>query len=150
METRLQLLTTGQEAVKALFPMGKYLQNCRIEKTIQELVKIRVSQLNSCAYCLDMHWKDARALGETEQRLYGINAWEEAPYYNERERAALQFAEAITFCKVPAGVYNEAAKYFSEEELVDLSMLVTSTNTWNRLNHAFPQKVGSYQPGQWS
>ena len=150
METRLQLLTTGQEAVKALFAMGKYLQNCRIEKTIQELVKIRVSQLNSCAYCLDMHWKDARALGETEQRLYGINAWEEAPYYNERERAALQFAEAVTICKVPTEVYNEAVKYFSEEELVDLAMLVTSTNTWNRLNNAFPQKVGSYQPGQWS
>jgi len=150
METRLQLLTKGKEAVNVLFAMGKYLNNCRIEKTIQELVKIRVSQLNSCAYCLDMHWKDAHALGETEQRLYGLSAWEEAPYYNERERAALQFAEAITICKVPATAYNEAAKYFSEEELVDLAMLVTTTNTWNRLNHAFPQKVGSYKPGQWS
>src|SRR6188474_1299652 len=143
MKTRIGYTKISGGAFKAMYGLEAYLAQSSIEPALKHLLKLRASQINGCAYCLDMHWKDARALGETEQRLYGINAWEEAPYYNERERAALQFAEAITFCKVPAGVYNEAAKYFSEEELVDLSMLVTSTNTWNRLNHAFPQKVGS-------
>lgn len=150
MEKRTNLLAKGQEALKPLFTAGNYLTNSRIEKNLQELVKIRVSQLNGCAYCLDMHWKDARAMGETEQRLYGLSAWHESPYYSERERAALQWAEAVTACKVPNAVYAEAARHFTEEELVDLTMVVTVINTWNRLNISFPKTAGTYKVGQWA
>ncbi len=94
MEKRANFFIKGQEALKPLFAMGNYVKNSRIEKPLQELVKIRVSQINKCAYCLDMHWKDARNMGETEQRLYGLSAWEESPYYTDRERAALLWAEA--------------------------------------------------------
>jgi AhpD family alkylhydroperoxidase len=149
MENRTNLLAKGQEALKPLFAVGNYVKNSRIEKTLQELVKIRVSQINGCAYCLDMHWKDARAMGETEQRLYGLSAWHESPYYTEQERAALQWAEAVTACKVPNAVYAEAARHFTEEELIDLTMAVNDINTWNRLNISFPNAVGTYAVGQW-
>ena len=150
MEKRTNLLVKGAEALKPLFAAGHYVKNSRIEKTIQELVKIRVSQINGCAYCLDMHWKDARAMGETEQRLYGLSAWQESPYYSERERAALRWAEAVTACKVPNPVYDEVASNFTEEELVDLTMVVANINTWNRLNICFPKTPGTYTIGQWS
>ena len=146
--SRTNLLPKGREAVKPLFAVGHYLEKCHIEKTLQELVKIRVSQINGCAYCLDMHWKDARALGETEQRLYGLSAWHESPYYSERERAALQWAEAVTAFKVPDEVHAEAIKCFTEEELIDLTMAVTLINTWNQLNIAFPKEAGTYRVGQ--
>lgn len=149
MEKRTNLLAKGGEALKPLLSVGNYVKNSRIEKPLQELVKIRVSQINGCAYCLDMHWKDARALGETEQRLYGLSAWHESPYYSERERAALQWAEAVTACKVPNAVYAEAAQHFTEVELIDLTMAVTTINTWNRLNISFPNIVGTYEVGQW-
>jgi len=148
MEKRLNLLTKGQNALKPLFEMGSYVSNSRIEKTLQELVKIRISQINGCAYCLDMHWKDARAMGETEQRLYGLSAWSESPYYSEHERAALQWAEAVTECKVPNAVYAEAIQYFSEEELIDLTMVVATINTWNQLNISFPKTAGTYKVAQ--
>ena len=89
-------------------------------------------------------------MGETEQRLYGLSAWHESPYYSERERAALQWAEAVTACKVPNAVYSEAARHFTEEELVDLTMVVTVINTWNRLNISFPKTAGTYKVGQWA
>lgn len=146
--SRTNLSAKGQEALKPLFAAGNYLKNSSIGKTLQELVKIRVSQINACAYCLDMHWKDARALGETEQRLYGLSAWQESPYYSERERAALQWAEAVTACKVPDPIYAEAARHFTEEELIDLTMSVTLINTWNQLNIAFPKKAGTYTAAQ--
>ena len=149
MEKRTNLLAKGQEALKPLFAMGHYVKNSRIEKNLQELVKIRVSQINGCAYCIDMHWKDARAIGETEQRLYGLSAWQESPYYNDRERAALQWTEAVTVCKMPDAVYTQAAEHFTEEELIDLTMAITNTSTWNRLNISFPNEVGSYKVGQW-
>lgn len=146
---RINLTAKGQEALKPLFAAGSYLKNSRIEKTLQELIKLRVSQINSCAFCLDMHWKDARALGETEQRLYGLDAWRESPYYSERERAGLQWAEAVTACKVPDEVYAQVARHFTEEELIDLTMVVTLINTWNRLNISFPKEViGTYKAGQ--
>jgi AhpD family alkylhydroperoxidase len=145
MEKRLNLLAKGQGALKSLFEMGNYVNNSRIEKSLQELVKIRISQINGCAYCLDMHWKDARTMGETEQRLYGLSAWSESPYYSDRERAALQWAEAVTECKVPNGVYAEAIQYFSEEELIDLTMVVATINTWNQLNISFPKIAGTYK-----
>jgi len=145
MEKRLNLLAKGQTALKSLFEMGNYVNNSRIEKSLQELVKIRISQINGCAFCLDMHWKDARAGGETEQRLYGLSAWSESPYYSDRERAALLWAEAVTECKVPNPVYVEAIQYFSEEELIDLTMVVAAINTWNQLNISFPKTAGTYK-----
>ena len=148
MEKRLNLLAKGQNALKSLFEMGNYVNNSRIEKSLQELVKIRISQINGCAFCLDMHWKDARAAGETEQRLYGLSAWSESPYYSDRERAALQWAEAVTECKVPNAVYEEAIQYFSEEELIDLTMVVATINTWNQLNISFPKTAGTYKVAQ--
>jgi len=116
---------------------------------LQELVKLRVSQINGCAFCLDMHWKDARAAGETEQRLYGLNAWHESPYYSARERAALQWAEAVTDCNVPDEVYAEVAPHFTEEEMVDLTMTVSLINVWNQLNISFSKEgVGTYKTGE--
>ncbi|MGN6438014.1 MAG: carboxymuconolactone decarboxylase family protein [Agriterribacter sp.] len=148
MEKRTNFFVKGQEALKPLFAMGSYVKNSRIEKSLQELVKIRVSQINKCAYCLDMHWKDARAAGETEQRLYGLSAWEESPYYTDRERAALLWAEAVNVCKVPDAVYAAVSAHFGEEELIDLTMVVTNINTWNRLNISFPHAIGTYRVGQ--
>ncbi|HLV30621.1 MAG: carboxymuconolactone decarboxylase family protein [Mariniphaga sp.] len=147
---RINFSEKGQEAVKPLYAMGKYLKNSDIEATLQELIKIRVSQINGCAFCLDMHWKDARALGETEQRLYGLSVWNESPYYSERERAGLLWAEAVTICDVPDEVYAETSKYFSEKELIDLTMAVNLINVWNRLNIPFSKdNVGTYKAGQY-
>lgn len=148
MEKRINFFAKGQEALKPLFAMGNYVNKSRIEKSLQELVKIRASQINKCAYCLDMHWKDARAAGETEQRLYGLSAWEESPYYSEREQAALLWAEAVTACKVSDEVYAITKAQFNEEELIDLTMVVTTINTWNRLNVSFPHDIGTYKVGQ--
>jgi len=110
---------------------------------------MRASQINGCAYCLDMHSKDARAAGETEQRLYGLNGWREAPYYTERERAALEWTEALTRVAeghVPDEVYERARRQFSERELVELAMIAVAINGWNRLAIAFRSEAGSYEP----
>ncbi len=147
---RLNYSAMGQAALQPLYAMGSYLKKSTIGATLQELVKIRVSQINGCAYCLDMHWKDARNLGESEQRLYGLSAWHEAPYYTERERAALLWAEAVTSSKVPDDIYAEASRHFSDQELLDLTMAVNLINVWNRLNVSFSkEEVGTYQPGQY-
>ncbi len=143
----------AQGALAAMFGLGKYLAKSSIEKPLQHLLEYRVSQLNGCAYCLDMHSKDLRAGGETEQRLFVLDAWREAPFYTPRERAALAWAEAVT--KLPDNqvrdeVYDEARKEFSEQELIDLTMCVVTINSWNRLNIAFRTEAGSYQPGQWA
>lgn len=148
MEQRLNIHEKGQPALKTLFGIGGYLKKSAIEHSLLELVSFRVSQLNRCAFCLDMHYKDARAKGETEQRLYGLSAWHESPYYTNRERAAFAWAEAVTECKVPDEVYHEAKKEFSDEELIDLTLSVTTTNTWNRFNLAFPNEAGTYRVGQ--
>ena len=148
MDQRLNVHEKGQNALKTLFGIGGYLKKSPIEATLRELVYFRVSQMNGCAYCLDMHYKDARAKGESEQRLYGLSAWREAPYYTDRERAAFAWAEAVTKSNVPDVIYNEAIKYFSDEELIDLTLAVTSINTWNRINIAFPNTAGTYEVGQ--
>ncbi len=147
---RAEYSVAGQEPLKSLFEMGKYLHKTTVEQNIQEFIKIRISQLNGCAFCLDMHWKDARAMGETEQRLYGLSAWQESPYYNDRERAALLWAEAVNACHVSDNVYQETSKHFSDNELVALTMAVNNINSWNRLNIAFSkEKVGTYVVGQY-
>ena len=152
MKQRIDLLEKGQKVIKALGGLGVYLAKSSLEPQLINLIDFRVSQINGCAYCLDMHSKDLRAAGETEQRLYTIAAWREAPFYSERERAALAWAEAVTKLKdgnVPDEVYEEARRQFSEEELIDLTVAVTTINTYNRINIAFRTPAGDYQPGQW-
>jgi len=124
-------------------------KNSKLDPSLIELVKMRSSQINGCAYCIDMHSKDARAAGETEQRLYALNAWRETPFFSDRERAALAWTEAVTLVSeghVPDDVYAEASKQFSEEELVNLTMAVVAINGWNRIAIAFRAVPGEYQP----
>jgi AhpD family alkylhydroperoxidase len=148
MEHRIDIHAKGQNALRSLYGVGGYLKKSPVEDNLLELVFFRVSQINGCAYCLDMHSKDARAKGETEQRLYGLSAWRETPYFTDRERAALTWAEALTNCNVPDQVYNEVKGQFSEEELIDLTVAVTTINSWNRINLAFPNEAGTYKVGQ--
>lgn len=145
---RINVYTKGQKALKTLFGIGNYLKESPVEERLLTLVYFRVSQINSCAYCLDMHSKDARHNGESEQRLYGLSAWRETSYYSDRERAALTWAEAVTKCDIPDAVYNEVIMLFTEAELIDLTLAITTINTWNRLNIAFPNDPGSYRVGQ--
>lgn len=152
MTQRINLLEKGQKVIKALGGLNMYLAKSPVESKLFNLIDFRVSQINGCAYCLDMHSKDLRLAGETEQRLYTMDAWREAPFYSERERAALAWAEAVTKLKdgnVPDEVYEEARRQFSEEELIDLTVAVTTINTYNRINIAFKTPAGDYQPGQW-
>src|ERR1700751_2706247 len=120
---------------EAMLGLGNYLRKSGLEESLVNLVCLRASQINGCAYCIDMHWKDARAAGESEQRLYGLNAWEESPYYTDRERAALGWTEALTFISdghAPDAVYDAARRHFSEKELADLSWTIAAINAWNR------------------
>jgi AhpD family alkylhydroperoxidase len=154
MEQRINAYEKGQRALKAMYGLGAYLAKSSIESRyagLLNLIYFRVSQINGCAYCLDMHSKDLRVAGETEQRLYVLDAWREAPLYTERERAALAWAEAVTKLtggNVPDEVYSAARKQFSEEELIDLTMGVITINCYNRINIAFRVEAGTYQPGQ--
>jgi AhpD family alkylhydroperoxidase len=153
MKQRINAMEKAQGALAAMFGLGKYLAQSSIEKSLQHLIEYRISQINGCAYCLDMHSKDLRAEGETEQRLFVLDAWREAAFYTDRERAALAWAEAVTLVTeghVSDEVYDTARKEFSEQELIDLTMCVVTINSWNRLNIAFRTEAGSYQPGQWA
>ncbi len=126
----------------------KQLDKVEFDPPLRELVRIRASQINGCAYCIDMHTKDARALGESEQRIYLLNAWRESPFYSDRERAALEWAEAVTLIAgshVPDDVYARVSKQFSPEELVNLSVAVATINSWNRLAIPFRAVPGEYQ-----
>jgi len=150
MEQRINFFEKGQAAMKTLYSVGAYLAKSPIEQSLLNLIYFRVSQINGCAYCLDMHSKDLRAKGETEQRLYMLDAWREAPLYTERERAALDWAESVTKVtegRVPDDIYNAALKQFSVAELIDLTLAVTTINTYNRINIAFRTPAGTYQPG---
>jgi AhpD family alkylhydroperoxidase len=149
MEPRIHFTEASAGAYKAMLGLGKYLEHCGLEPRLLDLIKLRVSQINGCAYCIDMHWKDLRSAGETEQRLYGLNAWHESPYYTERERAALAWADAVTLVNVdhvPDEVFEQASKQFSEKELVDLTLGVVAINGWNRLSISFRVTPGTYQP----
>jgi len=135
--------------LRVMGEMERLVHESGLESSLLELVKVRASQINGCAYCLDMHWKDARAGGETEQRLYSLNAWRETPFYTDRERAALAWAESLTLLSqndVPDELYDEARRHFSEEELVNLTMAVVAINSWNRLIVSFRTVPGTYQP----
>ncbi|WP_214071285.1 carboxymuconolactone decarboxylase family protein [Mucilaginibacter sp. dw_454] len=153
MEPRINFFEKGQGAMKALYGLGAYLAKSPVEQKLLHLILFRVSQINGCAYCLDMHSKDLRAEGETEQRLYMLAAWREGPMYTDRERAALAWAEAVTRLtnnEVSEEVYEQARQQFSEEELIDITLATTTINTYNRLNIAFRVPGGSYQVGQFA
>ncbi len=151
MQPRIDHRKASPGAMKAMFGLENYVHQCGLPENLLHLVKLRVSQINGCAYCIDMHSKDLRAAGETEQRLYLLDAWREAPFYSERERAALAWAEAVTLVTeghVPDEVYEQARSQFSEEELVNLTLAVVTINGWNRLSIAFRSVPGAYQPKQ--
>jgi AhpD family alkylhydroperoxidase len=148
MSQRLKFQEMNSEAMKPMIAPEKYISNCRLEKPLIELVKLRASQINECAYCIDMHTKDARAGGESEQRLYLLSAWREAPFYSDRERAAFEWTEAVTLvsaAQVPDEVYEKVRPYFSPEELLNLTMAIVAINGWNRLAISFRSEPGSYQ-----
>ena len=151
MEPRIDYLKSARGAYHAMLGIEHYLQQCGLEESLQNLIKLRVSQINGCAYCIDMHWKDLRASGEGEQRLYGLDAWEESPYYTERERAALAWAESVTNIQeghVPDGVFERVKEFFNDKELADLTLAVTAINSWNRLSIAARTVPGTYQPAK--
>jgi len=150
MAARIEYAKVAPGAYRAMLGLEKYLHGCGLEEALLHLIKMRASQINGCAFCLDMHSKDARAGGETEQRLYLLDAWREAPFYSERERAALAWTEALTLIvqgHVPDEVYDQARQHFSEEELVNLSLAVVAINGWNRLTISFRSEAGGYRPG---
>ena len=149
MKARLNYKKVAPGAPAAVLKLEEYVGSTGLESSLLNLVKTRASQINGCAWCLDMHTKDARAEGETEQRLYALPAWRETPFYTSRERAALAWTEAATLVAqsgVPDQVYEEARQEFSERELVDLTMAVIAINSWNRLNVAFRTVPGDYVP----
>jgi AhpD family alkylhydroperoxidase len=149
MEPRIRYDEIAPGALQAMRQLEKYVRESGLERSLLELVKIRVSQINGCAFCIDMHAKDARAKGESEQRIYLLDAWREAPFYTERERAALEWAEAVTLIThghVPDGVFERVRRQFSERELIDLTMAVVAINGWNRLAISFRAVPGSYEP----
>ena len=150
MEQRFNYFKAAPDAYKALSGVEAYLHSCGLEERLLHLIKLRTSQINGCAFCLDMHSKDLRAIGETEQRLYTLDAWRECPWFTERERAALAWTEALTLITqghVPDAVYEEARKQFNEKELSDLSIAITTINTWNRLSIASRTPPGTYKVG---
>ena len=150
MQPRIDLLKASPEAIKPMYAIEAYLKNCGLEHSLLLLVKMRASQINGCAYCLDMHSKDARAEGETEQRLYSLDAWRETPFYSDRERAALEWTEAVTLVAsthAPDAAYEAVRAQFSEDEIKTLTLAIAMINTWNRLNVAFRTVPGDYKPG---
>lgn len=149
MTTRLNDAKAGSGAYRAMSQLEQYVRSCGLEASLIELVKIRASQINGCAYCIDMHTKDARAAGESEQRIYLLSAWRESPFYSERERAALEWTEALTLIAdnhVPDEVYASVRPHFTDEELVNLTLAVATINAWNRLAISFRSEPGTYQP----
>jgi len=151
MHPRLDVPKVAPEVYKAMLALEACVHQSGLESSLLELVKTRASQINHCAYCLDMHTKDARAHGETEQRLYTLPAWRETPFFTERERAALAWTESLTLVaetQVPDDVYELARHHFSEKELADLTLAIVAINGWNRLAIAFRKEAGTYQPAR--
>lgn len=149
MEPRIHYTKFAQPAMKAMLDLEKYLAGSSIEHSLLHLIKMRASQINGCAYCLDMHSKDLRAQGETEQRIYALNAWEETPFFTPRERAALAWTEAVTNVSqthAPDALYEETRKHFTEKEFVDLTYAIAAINSWNRLAISMRAVPGEYQP----
>ena len=151
MQPRMDYRKYAQDAQKSLLGLEKYISESGLDHKLIHLIKMRASQINGCAYCIDMHSIDARALGETEQRLYALDAWREGPFFTDRERAALKWTEALTRVSethVPDAVYDEVKKYFSEKEIVELTIVVCIINMWNRLAISMRAVPGHYRPAK--
>ncbi len=149
MQPRMAYTKVAPGVYKTMLALESYLSDCGLEPALLDLVRLRASQINGCAFCMDMHWKDLRAAGESEQRLYELNAWRETPFYTDRERAALAWTEAVTLITddhVPDEVYAQARAQFSEAELANLTLAVVAINGWNRLAISFRTVPGTYQP----
>lgn len=149
MKTRLEYQKVAPEALKGMLELETYVHHSGLERSLYELVKTRASQINGCAYCLDMHTKDARKYGETEQRLYALSAWRETPFYSERERAALEWTEALTLVSqnhISDELYDRVKAQFTEKEMVALTMSIVAINGWNRLAIGFKAIPGTYNP----
>jgi len=147
MGQRLNYGKIAPEAIGGLADIEKYVANSELEKSIYELVKLRASQINGCAYCIDMHTKDAREAGETEQRLYSVSVFREVPYYSDREKAALEWTEALTLISetnVPDSLYESVRVHFNEDDMMALTMVIVAINSWNRLAISFRDEPGSY------
>lgn len=152
MKARIDSRHVSPKVQQHLLAIEAYLHGCGLSSRLLHLVKTRASQINGCANCLDMHTKDARAEGESEQRLYSLDAWRETPFFDERERAALEWTEAVTLVAethVPDDIYERVRPHFTEQELIDLTLAITSINTWNRLNVAFRTVPGGYRAGMY-
>ena len=148
MTPRLDYQTAAPDGYKAMAGLERHVRNSGLEHSLLELVKTRASQINGCAYCIDMHTKDARAEGESEQRLYALNAWRETPFYTERERAALEWTETLT--TIAQGhptdeMYERVRRQFTEQEVVNLTLAIVTINGWNRLAISFGAVAGTYQ-----
>jgi len=149
MKSRINIQNASPGAVRAMLGLQDYVNQSGLESSLLELVKMRASQINGCAYCLDLHAKEARAAGESEQRLYLLDAWREAPFYTDRERAALEWTEAVTRISedhVPDAAFEAVSNEFGEEELVDLTLAIVAINGWNRLAISFRAEPGAYEP----
>ena len=149
METRIDPRKAAPEVFRAMLALESAVKATGLESNLLDLVKLRVSQINGCAFCIDMHSKDLRAEGESEERLYLLNAWHEAPFYSDRERAALAWAEAVTLIShshVPDEVYEQARQHFTDDELAKLTLAIVAINGWNRFGIAFRAAPGKYQP----
>ena len=147
MQERINIAQVAPEVYKAMLGLEEYLHRSGLEQNLLHLIRLRASQINGCAYCIDMHWKDLRAIGETEQRLYGLDAWQESPYYSERERAAFAWTEAVTSITqghVADEVYETVRKQFSEKEIADLTLAIATINAWNRLAISTRTAAGQY------
>ena len=152
MKARLDYRAASPRGFAAIAHLNNFVESCGLEESLLELVKMRASQINGCAFCLDMHSKDAVAAGENPQRLYTLPAWRETPFFTDRERAALAWTEAVTeisIAHVDDELFEEARRQFSEQELVNLTLAVITINGWNRLAIPFHSEVGGYQPGQY-
>lgn len=148
MKPRLDYQKVAPEGLKAMVRLQSYVNDSGLERSLLELIKVRASQINGCAFCIDMHTKDARAGGETEQRLYALDAWRETAFYTDRERAALAWTEAVTLVTnghVPDEIFEQARGQFSEKELADLTLAIVTINGWNRLAISFRTVPGTYQ-----
>jgi AhpD family alkylhydroperoxidase len=145
---RLDYMKVAPGAYRAMAGLEHYLRESGLEESLLHLIKLRASQINGCAYCIDMHWKDLKAIGESDQRLYELNAWEESPFYSERERAALAWTEAVTRVAeshVPDEIYEKVSEQFAEKELADLTLAIATINAWNRLAISARTVPGTYE-----
>jgi len=151
MEARMDYAKAAPGVMWAMHGLDTYLANCGLEPALRELVKLRASQINGCAYCVDMHSLDARALGETEQRLYALPVWQETPFFSERERAALLWTEKLTLISldhVPDEIYEQVRSHFTDEELANLTLAIATINAWNRFGISFRDVPGRYKPAK--